>query len=245
MSKRRVAGLERDIIARVEGKEMSDGIPRQTPRLLTEPSELAKITASIGEGKCVLSSVCSSTTRALAMKLLRVFTLVAFCLGLALSLQAADKVAAEKEKAPRFKLKASDGKEYDLSSYAGKQAVVIAWFPKAFTNGCRAECLSMRDAGEQIRKYDVAYFTASCDDLETQKKWAKELELDYPVLSDPDSSVAKAYGVVHEGRERPERWTFVIDKEGVVQKIDKDVKTKSHGEDIAKTLEQLGVAKKK
>lgn len=66
------------------------------------------------------------------------------------------KVAKEGEKAPEFKLKGTDGKEYTLKQFAGKQAVVIAWFPKAKTGGCTKECMSMRDNGEQIRKYDVA-----------------------------------------------------------------------------------------
>ena len=69
--------------------------------------------------------------------------------------------------------------------------------------------------------------------------------LDYPILSDPDKDVAKAYGVVHEGRAVPERWTFYIDKEGVVKSIDKKVSPDSHGEDVVKTLEKLGIAKKK
>jgi len=166
------------------------------------------------------------------------------CLLVSSGASGQEKVASENAKAPDFRLKASDGKEYSLKDFAGKQAVVLAWYPKSFTGGCRLECLSMRDAGEEIRKFDVAYFTISCDDLETQKKWATELMLDYPVLSDPDTKVARAYGVVHEGRERPERWTFVIDKEGVVRKIDKMVNTKNHGADIAKALESLGVAKK-
>ena len=91
----------------------------------------------------------------------------------------------------------------------------------------------------------MAYFTASCDDAEKNKEFAKSLMLDYPILSDPGKATAKAYGVVHEGREVPERWTFYIDKEGVVKFIDKKVTTESHGEDIAKKLEELGVAKKK
>ena len=69
--------------------------------------------------------------------------------------------------------------------------------------------------------------------------------LDYPILSDPDKDVAKAYGVVHEGRAVPERWTFYIDKEGVIKSIDKKVSPDSHGEDVVKTLEKLGIAKKK
>ena len=44
------------------------------------------------------------------------------------------------DKAPDFKLQGSDGKEYALADFAGKQAVVVAWFPKAFTGGCTAEC---------------------------------------------------------------------------------------------------------
>jgi len=91
----------------------------------------------------------------------------------------------------------------------------------------------------------VAYFTASCDDAETNKKFAESLKLDYPILSDPGKATAKAYGVVHEGREVPERWTFYIDKAGVVKFIDKKVTPKTHGEDVVKKLEELGVAKKK
>src|SRR5689334_9086333 len=87
------------------------------------------------------------------------------------------KVAKEGEKAPDFKLKGSDGKEYSLKQFAGKQAVVIAWFPKAFTGGCTKECISMRENGQAIREYDVAYFTASCDKPEDNEKFAKSLLL--------------------------------------------------------------------
>jgi peroxiredoxin Q/BCP len=88
----------------------------------------------------------------------------------------------------------------------------------------------------------VAYFTASTDTPETNKKFAESLGLDYPILSDPDKSVAKQYGVVHEGRAVPERWTFYIDKEGVVRAIDKTVKAGQHGADVAAKLADLGIA---
>lgn len=155
------------------------------------------------------------------------------------------KVAKEGDKAPDFKLQGTDGKEYSLKQFAGKQAVVIAWFPKAKTGGCTKECMSLRDHGEEIRKYDVAYFTASCDTPAYNKEFADELKLDYPILSDPDKKTATAYGVVHEGRPNPERWTFFINKDGVIKYIDKNVKTQSHGEDVTKKLEELGIAKKK
>jgi len=76
-------------------------------------------------------------------------------------------------------------------------------------------------------------------------KYAAELKLDYPILSDPDKKVAEAYGVVHEGRAVPERWTFLIDAEGKIAHIEKKVNVGTHGADIAKMLEDFGVGKKK
>jgi len=177
----------------------------------------------------------------------RAHFLAAAGLFLALATAHAEDAAVVKEgdKAPDFKLTGSDGKEYSLKQFAGKQAVVVAWFPKAATRGCTAECKSMRANGEKIRKFDVAYFTASCDKPEDNKKFAEDLELDFPILSDPTTEVAKAYGVFNDERKVSNRWTFYIDKQGIVKSIDKGVKTESHGEDIAKKLEELGVAKKK
>ena len=107
------------------------------------------------------------------------------------------------DKAPDFTLVGSDGKEYALSQLIGKRTVVLAWFPKAFTGGCTAECKSMKETGAEIRNFDVAYFTASVDEPEKNADFAKSLGLDFPILSDPSKKVATAYGVVHEGRRSP------------------------------------------
>ena len=118
------------------------------------------------------------------------------------------------DEAPPFELTGSDGKVYKLSDFKDMKTVVIAWFPKAFTGGCTKECLSFRDNGQAIKEFNVAYVTASCDSAEKNTAFAKSLDLDYPILSDPGKEVAKAYGVVHEGREVPERWTFIIGADG-------------------------------
>ena len=146
--------------------------------------------------------------------------------------------------APEFTLPGSDGKLHKLSEYKGKQAVVIAWFPKAFTGGWTAECNSLRASGDQIRKFNVAYFTASCDGKDTNKKFADSLKLDYAILSDPSKKTAKAYGVVHAKRAVPERWTFYIGKNGKILHIDKKVKAGNHGNDIVKQLAKLDIEKK-
>jgi peroxiredoxin Q/BCP len=146
--------------------------------------------------------------------------------------------------APEFTMKGTDGKTYKLSDFKGKQAVVLAWFPKAKTPGCTLECKSFREFGKDLRDYDVAYFTASCDTPEYNKEFSDSLTLDFPILSDPDKSVAQAYGVVHEGRPFPERWTFYIGKDGKILHVDKEVKTAAHGKDVAAKLDELKVAKK-
>ena len=143
--------------------------------------------------------------------------------------------------APDFSLAGSDGETHSLKDYQDKQVVVVAWFPKAFTGGCTAECKSLKEKGEKIREFDVAYFTASCDDAEKNKAFAESLGLDYPILSDPEKKVAEAYGVVHPGRDVPERWTFYIGKDGKILHIDKQVQTKSHADDMAAKLKELGV----
>ncbi len=145
------------------------------------------------------------------------------------------------DKAPEFKLEGSDGKTYSLSDFKGKKAVVVAWYPKAFTGGCTIECKSFREKGDVLKPLNVAYFTASVDTAEENKKFAKSLDLDYPILSDPDKSVATAYGVLGP-RGVAQRWTFYIDKDGVIREIDKKINTKDAAPDVAVKLKSLKLA---
>ena len=170
-------------------------------------------------------------------------------LCLTLSLLAIGQFAQAEElkpgdEAPAFELMGSDGKTYKLADFEGKQAVVVAWFPKAFTGGCTKECKALREQGEAVRAFDVAYFTASCDLPEENAKFAKSLDLDYPILSDPSTKVARAYGVVTDERPRPFRWTFYIGQDGKILAVDKEVKTETHGKDIAAKLKELKVEAK-
>ncbi|HUG18698.1 MAG TPA: peroxiredoxin [Planctomycetaceae bacterium] len=146
--------------------------------------------------------------------------------------------------APDFELVGSDGKTYKLSDFKGKQAVVIAWFPKAFTGGCTQECKSFRENGKAIREFNVAYFTASVDTAEENKRFAESLELDYPILSDPGKKVAEAYGVVNAERKVPFRHTYYIGKDGKILHIDREVKAANHGKDLVEQLKKLGVETK-
>jgi thioredoxin-dependent peroxiredoxin len=153
--------------------------------------------------------------------------------------------------APDFELKGSDGQLHHLGDYKGKQAVVLAWFPAAFTPGCTIECKSMAEDGEAIKRFDAAYFTASVDKMEGpkgNKAFAESVGADYPILSDPEGSTAKAYGVLG-GSGRAQRWTFYIGKDGKIAAIEKDVNPRlrdgHYGNHVAEKLKELGVPEKK
>jgi peroxiredoxin Q/BCP len=139
--------------------------------------------------------------------------------------------------APDFSLPASDGRRYRLSDLRGR-AVVIAWFPKAFTPGCTKECESLGASRAVLGPIKVRYFGASVDAPETNRRFAASLGIDYPILSDPDRTVALAYGVI--GRSGfPARWTFYIGRDGRILEIDKHVQVDTHGADVAARLTDL------
>lgn len=146
--------------------------------------------------------------------------------------------------APEFEMKGSDGKTYKAKDFIGKQAVIIAWFPRAFTGGCTKECKSMKDSGELLKGFDVAYFTASTDPVERNADFAKSLDLDYPILCDPEGKNAKMFGVLKPDGKAANRVTIIIGKDGKILAVDDMVKTESHGKDLADQLAKLGVAKK-
>ena len=88
----------------------------------------------------------------------------------------------------------------------------------------------------------MAYFAASTDDADTNRKFAESLELDYPILSDPGKEVARAYGVL-EG-DYANRHTFYIGTDGRILHVDRKVKPSTAGADVAARLADLKVARK-
>lgn len=87
----------------------------------------------------------------------------------------------------------------------------------------------------------MAYFTASVDPPETNKQFAESLGLDYPILSDPGKTVARAYGVMAGEQAYASRWTFYIGRDGKILYIDKKVSPADHGHDVIERLKQLGI----
>lgn len=143
--------------------------------------------------------------------------------------------------APNFSLEASDGKTYKLSDYKNKQAVVLAWYPRAFTSGCTIECKSLAENGHLLKEFNAKYFMASTDEVAKNREFATEMKADFPLLSDPEAEVADAYDVSMFGYAK--RHTFYIDKTGKIVMIDKNVRPKTSAEDMAKYMAMLGFDK--
>lgn len=90
----------------------------------------------------------------------------------------------------------------------------------------------------------MAYFAASVDDAETNRKFAESLELDYPILSDPSKETARAYGVLAAVGGYAKRHTIYIGADGKILHIERDVSPRTAGADMVARLEALGVPKK-
>ena len=189
---------------------------------------------------------------------MRVLMTMGLVMTLAGSVMAQDAVELKVgDMAPEFSLQGTDGKTHTLSDYLGKQAVVVAWFPRAFTRGCTIECKSLAENGDKIRKFDVAYFMASVDSLEQNIKFAnatsvtlgegadaqvvEKREADFPMLSDPTKAVATKYGVLN-ARGMASRWTFYIDTAGRIAAIDKMVRPETSAEDMVAKRAEIKVA---
>ena len=169
-----------------------------------------------------------------------------WCAALALSATVGSAYAADVnvgDPAPNFTLEGTDGKTYTLADFKGKQAVVLAWYPKAYTSGCTIECKSLAEHGDLIKAYDVTYFMASVDPIAKNKEFAASENADFPLLSDPTKETAKAYGVLM-ALGFASRQTFYIGTDGKIIAVDRKVNPETAAQDIAAELGKLGIPKR-
>jgi thioredoxin-dependent peroxiredoxin len=125
------------------------------------------------------------------------------------------------DKAPNFKLKDQSGKTVSLADYKGKK-LLLYFYPKADTSGCTKQACSVRDAEPDLSQAGISAVGISPDKLEKQKKFDDKYSLGFPLLSDEDNSVAKAYGAWGEKKmygksyEGIIRSSFLIDEKGKI-----------------------------
>jgi peroxiredoxin Q/BCP len=145
------------------------------------------------------------------------------------------------DKAPDFSIPDQDGKNVGLKDFKGKQ-VVLYFYPKDDTPGCTKEACDFRDSEAQILRTGAVILGVSLDGKESHQKFIKKYGLPFPLLSDEDATVSKAYGVYKEknmyGKKHwgIERSTFVIDTTGKVKAVFRKVKVDGHVDEVLTAL---------
>jgi peroxiredoxin Q/BCP len=121
------------------------------------------------------------------------------------------------EAAPDFTLNDQDGKAVHFADLFGKAAIVLYFYPKDNTAGCTAEACAFRDSYEVFQEMGATVVGVSTDSAESHQAFASQHRLPFILLSDPDSTVHRLYGVGKKFGFLSSRETFVIDKQGVVR----------------------------
>lgn len=140
------------------------------------------------------------------------------------------------KQAPDFTLLNQDGKQVSLSDYKDKH-VVLYFYPKDMTPGCTNEACDFRDNKEKFSDLDAVIVGVSPDPVESHQKFIDKHDLPFMLLADEDHKAAEAYGVWNGGIERS---TFIIDKEGNLQKEFRKVNVEGHVDEALDYLRDAG-----
>ena len=121
--------------------------------------------------------------------------------------------------APDFTLRDQFGQDVTLSSYRGRKAVAIFFYPFAFSGVCTGEMAGIRDRLAEFMTFDTEVLAISCDPVYSLRVFAEQDGLNFPLLSDfwPHGEVARAYDVFDDEKGCPRRSSYVVDKDGAVR----------------------------
>ena len=121
--------------------------------------------------------------------------------------------------APDFTLRDQFGQDIRLSSYRGTKAVVIFFYPYAFSGVCTGEMAGIRDRLDEFLTFDTEVRALSCDPVYALRAFADQDGLNFPLLSDfwPHGEVSRSFDVFDEKKGCSRRSSYVIDKDGMVR----------------------------
>ena len=156
----------------------------------------------------------------------KMITILTLIIGV---IMANDTVLKVGDKAPNFTLLDQSGNDHTLSDYFG-QKIVVYFYPKDDTPGCTKEACSIRDNIALFEENGIKVFGLSFDSPNSHKKFAEKYNLPFTLLSDSDKSVAKLYN--SRGFLMAKRNTFLIDTDGKIFKIYKNVDVTTHTQKI-------------
>ena len=123
------------------------------------------------------------------------------------------------DKAPDFSATTYDGKRIGLDDFLGKRGIVIFFYPKDGTPVCTQEACAFRDSYEKFAQAGTEVVGISGDQDDVHRNFAQEHHLSFPLISDSDGSLRRAFGVPKTFGIVPGRVTYVIDKQGIIRHI--------------------------
>jgi peroxiredoxin Q/BCP len=150
----------------------------------------------------------------------------------------------EGKAAPDFTLPDQDGKPLSLRDLRQRGNVVLYFYPKDMTPGCTTEACSFRDKLDQLQAAGALVVGVSADSPASHRKFIEKQGLTFPLLSDPENRISRAYGVYKlkslYGREFMgiERSTFIIGRNGTVRRVFKKVRVNGHAEEVLAALRE-------
>ena len=146
-------------------------------------------------------------------------------------------------KAPEFTLEDKDGNKVSMSDFKGKK-VVVYFYPKDNTPGCTRQACAFRNAYDGFKKEDIQVIGISKDSIKSHQKFAEKHELPFILLSDPDLVAIKAFDVWEEKKIYGEtalgvvRATYIIDENGIIEKVFEKAKPDTNAQEILEYLEK-------
>ena len=145
------------------------------------------------------------------------------------------------DKAPEFEALDEQGNTVKLSDYKGKKLIVF-FYPKASTPGCTVEACNLRDHYSELQNNGYELLGVSADSQKRQQNFKNKFNFPFPLLADENKAVIDAFGVwgpkKFMGREYDgiHRMTFIVNEDGIIERVIDKVKTKVHSEQILETI---------
>lgn len=156
-----------------------------------------------------------------------------------------------------FTAKADDGKTWKSKHVVGEKNLVVYFYPAAMTGGCTKQACAYRDAGDDLSALDAEVVGISGDEVQSLALFKRAHDLNFTLLSDPEGKIARMFGVpVREGKKSIERevennlytltrevtaarWTYVINKDGIVVYKSSDVSAEEDSKNVVEVLRKI------
>ena len=145
------------------------------------------------------------------------------------------------DKAPLIEGETYGGERLSLADYVGRDVVVLYFYPRDNTPGCTKEACSLRDGMDRLRELGVQVIGVSTDSVASHERFRDKYGLNFPLLSDKDRNIVRAYGVESE-KGTARRVTFLIDRDGVVRHVWTKVNTAAHADEVLEKIRELSLA---